>query len=73
MPRGISTPKEINEILNGPSDFDAMANLFTARVSAAANWKHRYFGAAYSTRIKQAIVELEAAIAEAKLHPEISQ
>jgi hypothetical protein len=48
-----------------------MARKFTARVTTAAEWKHSYFGAAYSSRIKAAIAELREAIAEAEAHPEI--
>lgn len=52
-------------------NFDEMTVIFTARVTRAANWKHTYFGAAYSTRIKQAIAELKEAIAEAEQNEEI--
>lgn len=53
-------------------DFDAMCNQFDARVHRASCWRSTYFGAAYSTRIKQAIQELKDAIAEAERHPEIA-
>jgi len=53
------------------TDFDNMANKFTARVRLASEWKHVYFGAAYATRIRSAIAELKSAIAEAEAHPEI--
>jgi hypothetical protein len=52
-------------------DFDAMCDLFTGHASVVANWKHSYFGAAYSTRLKAAIAEMKYAIAEAEKHPEI--
>jgi hypothetical protein len=53
------------------NDFDDMATRFTKRVRVAADWKQNYFGAAYATRIKQAIADLKLAIAEAEKHPEI--
>jgi hypothetical protein len=53
-------------------DFDRMASRFTAHVKRAAEWKHTYFGAAYSTRIREAILELKIAIDEAEKHPEIA-
>lgn len=55
------------------NDFDKMTERFTAACHDAANWKHVQFGAAYSTRIKSAIKQLEAAIAEAKKHSEIGE
>jgi hypothetical protein len=48
-----------------------MCDLFTSYASTVANWKHAYFGAAYSTRIKAAIADMKFAIAEAEKHPEI--
>jgi len=56
---------------DAPVDFDEMARRFTTKVAYAANWKHNYFGAVYSSRIEQAIRDLKAAIAEAEEHPEI--
>ena len=53
-------------------DFDAVCARFTQRVAKAANWKHAYFGAAYSTRINAAIFDLKVAIAEAERHPELA-
>lgn len=44
--------------------FDQMAASFTADCERAANWKQNYFGAAYSTRIKAAIIELERGLME---------
>lgn len=55
------------------TDFDRMAERFTARVREAANWKHNYVGAAYATRIKAAIANLRGAIAEAERNPEIAE
>lgn len=52
-------------------DFDTMTELFTTRVRHAAEWKHGYFGAAYSSRIRQAVAELKRAIEIAEAHPEI--
>jgi hypothetical protein len=52
-------------------DFDAMCDLFTGHASVVLNWRHSYFGAAYSTRLKAAIAEMKYAIAEAEKHPEI--
>lgn len=51
--------------------FDRMTSDFTLACHDAANWCHLQFGASYRTRIRAAIVELEAAIAKAKAHPEI--
>jgi len=53
------------------TEFDVMMQRFTSRVRFAADWKDNYFGAAYSTRIKQAISDLKSAIAEAELNREI--
>ena len=55
------------------TDFDKMAERFTARVRYAGNWRDNYFGAAYATRIKQAIQELREAIAEAERNEEIKE
>jgi hypothetical protein len=38
-------------------DFDAAAHKFTEWVRIASYWKDNYYGAAYSTRLKQAIDE----------------
>lgn len=35
--------------------FDNATAAFTAGMAVAQNWKHHYFGAAYSTRLRQAI------------------
>ena len=43
------------------SEFDTAAAEFTRRLQRAADWKHFYFGAAYSTRIRQAIIEARLA------------
>lgn len=53
------------------NDFDVMAREFTVACQKAAAWKDIYFGAAYSTRIKASIEDLEKAIAKARAHPEI--
>lgn len=54
-----------------PSDFDAMGRYFSEELRAIAEWKHAYFGAAYSTRIRAAIAHLRQLIAEIESHPEI--
>lgn len=66
----MKTPHSESQPDNG-HDFDAMCDLFTSYASTVANWKHAYFGAAYSTRIKAAIADMKFAIAEAEKHPEI--
>lgn len=43
-----------------------MCDRFTDRVRIALYWKNNYFGAAYSTRLKAAIKDLKAAVAEAE-------
>lgn len=48
------------------ADFDARAKLFTDKLLAAANWKHQFYGAAYSTRIAQAIKLAREACDEAE-------
>ena len=53
------------------SDFDRMTEQFTRACLAAADWKHRQFGAAYATRIRAAIADLKAGIAIVEAHPEI--
>lgn len=35
--------------------FDGQCDLFTANMRSVTNWKQNYFGAAYSTRLEQAI------------------
>jgi hypothetical protein len=55
------------------TDFDRMAERFTARLREAVDWKHNYVGAAYATRIRAAIDNLRDAIAEAERHPEIGK
>lgn len=52
-------------------DFDAVCDLFTSYARTVANWQLRYYGAAYSTRLKAAIADMKFAIAEAEKHPEI--
>lgn len=47
-----------------PSDFDIAADKFTGLLMFAANWKHNYFGAAYSTRLRQAIKDVREACDE---------
>jgi hypothetical protein len=59
-------------ILVQSDSFDAMARSFTSKVRSAADWKNHYVGAAYATRIRSAITDLRAAIAEAERHPEIA-
>lgn len=54
-----------------PNDFDAMTEAFTVGVRRALHWREAYFGAAYATRVKAAIADLKATIAEAEAHPEI--
>ena len=54
------------------NEFDDMAREFTVACQKAAAWKDIYFGAAYSTRIRAAIDDLEKAIAQARQHPEIA-
>ena len=53
------------------NDFDAMTERFTTGVRRALHWRDVYFGAAYSTRVRQAIADLKATIAEAEAHCEI--
>lgn len=47
-------------------DFGESADRFSRACKRAADWKHQYFGAAYSTRITQAIADLEHAIREVR-------
>jgi hypothetical protein len=53
-----------------PTDktFDKHAKEFTEIVMRAAAWKEVYYGAAYSTRIKQAVEDLKKAITLAEDH-----
>lgn len=37
--------------------FDRATEMFTGRMRNVANWKHHYLGAAYTTRLEQAIKE----------------
>ena len=53
------------------NDFDAMTAKFTALAIQAAGWKHNYYGAAYATRIRQAVADMKRAIEIAETHPEI--
>lgn len=41
--------------------FDKTSAEFTTAIAYAADWKHNYFGAAYSTRLRQAIGDLRLA------------
>jgi hypothetical protein len=51
--------------------FDDMTDRFGAACRRAAGFRDNYFGAAYATRVRAAIADLKAAIAEAEAHPEI--
>lgn len=51
--------------------FDDICAMFTFWTEKASTWKYAYHGAAYSTRIKAAIVDLKSAIAECEKHPEL--
>lgn len=44
------------------SDFDRGCAEFTQTMGAVANWKHTYFGAAYSTRLRQAVNDAKVAV-----------
>jgi hypothetical protein len=46
------------------SDFDIAAYEFTRHLQRAADWQDAYFGAAYATRIRQAIKEAREACEE---------
>lgn len=46
------------------SEFDDATYKFTRAMCKAADWKHGYFGAAYSTRLHQAIRDARAACDE---------
>ena len=41
--------------------FDTACDLFSMDMRRVAAWKHNYYGAAYTTRLKQAIQEGRAA------------
>lgn len=43
------------------SDFDKECLTFTAAMQTVAGWKHNYLGAAYTTRLRQAISDARAA------------
>lgn len=43
-------------------DFDAACNEFTDLLVHARNWKHTYFGACYSSRIRHAVEDLRRAL-----------
>lgn len=47
-------------------NFDARAERFGKTLALAANWKHNFQGAAYSTRIAAAIKVAEQAIEEGR-------
>ena len=55
------------------TEFDKMTREFTMALFVAAGWKHRYFGATYSTRIREAIKDLKRAIKKAEENPEIGK
>ncbi len=57
----ISTPVTAEERLEMSSDFDKACIGFTAAMQTVAGWKHNYFGAAYSTRLRQAISDARVA------------
>jgi hypothetical protein len=44
--------------------FDEATKKFTHSLCKAADWKHGYYGAAYSTRLEQAIKEARVACDE---------
>lgn len=47
-------------------NFDEVCQKFTTAMHIAADWKNYYFGAAYSTRLKQALSDAKEAITEAE-------
>lgn len=47
-------------------NFDKRAERFSKKLRAAADWKVAFYGAAYSTRIRQAINAARAACDEAE-------
>lgn len=53
-------------------DFDKVCSDFSVACRYAADWKHHFFGAAYSTRVKAAIHFLKAAIAVAERNAELA-
>ena len=53
--------------------FDALCERFTSACARAKDWRHQYFGAAYSSRIKEAIRDLETTIAELRKHHEFQE
>jgi hypothetical protein len=54
-------------------EFNDVCDAFTMACVNAANWRHRYSGAVYSTRLFHAITAIEAAIVRAKRHPDIAK
>jgi hypothetical protein len=44
------------------AEFDAAARRFTAAALFAAGWKRQYYGATYSSRLRQAVTDLRAAV-----------
>lgn len=55
------------------TDFDIMTERFTQLVRHVVEWKHNYYGATYTTRIRQAVETLKEAIAVAEANPEIGE
>lgn len=53
---------KLDKALATPSKFDVECRRFTDSLILASDWKNIYFGTAYSTRLRQAIVELKIAI-----------
>jgi DnaJ-domain-containing protein 1 len=47
--------------MSGLTEFDYATKRFDAEIAKVANWKHGYFGAAYSTRLRAAIADARAA------------
>lgn len=47
-------------------EFDDACRAFTASMHRTMGWQHNYFGAAYTTRLKNAVLDAEAAIVEIK-------
>ncbi len=45
-------------------DFDRRCAVITSMIREAADWKHNYFGAAYTTRLVQAAKRLREAASE---------
>lgn len=46
------------------SAFDTSCSRFTSTMRAVADWKNTYFGAAYSTRLKQAVSDARDACSQ---------